>query len=67
MDVNLLVYLRSVLQLLVTIKVAPSPLSLSPLMMVALCSSESSVLTRATQCHIPEDGIFHLRSHLRLV
>jgi hypothetical protein len=28
-------------------------------MMEALCSSETSVLTRSTQCHIPVDDILH--------
>jgi hypothetical protein len=51
------------LVLLVTINVVPNLLILSTLMMAAKCTSETSVLTRPTRRHIPEDG--SLRSHRR--
>jgi hypothetical protein len=53
---------KSMLQLLVTANV-PSSLIPFALMMEAILSFETSVLTRTTQPHIPEGGILH--SHHR--
>jgi hypothetical protein len=53
------VFLRSVLQLLVTANVPSSPPPVT-LMMEAICSFEMSVLARTTQCNIPEHGILHI-------
>jgi hypothetical protein len=56
---NYQMFLRSVLRLLVTANVVPSSPILVTLMMEAIRSSETSVLTKAISRGIPEDGILH--------
>jgi hypothetical protein len=51
----------SVLQLLVTVNVAPNSLILFTMMMVAISFSETSTLRRPTRRHIPKDDILHSR------
>jgi hypothetical protein len=54
---------RRVVQLVVIANVVPSSSILVTLMMEAMCSSETSILTRAKRRSIPQRGILH--SHRR--
>jgi hypothetical protein len=47
--------------LAINANVVSSSMNLTPLMMEAICSSKTSVLTLTTRRHIPEDGIPHSR------
>jgi hypothetical protein len=57
LTLNTTVFLRAVVQLLVTANVVPGPLILFTLMMEMKCSSETLVVTTPTRCHIPDDDI----------
>jgi hypothetical protein len=60
------VLLRSVFRLLVTANVASSPI-LVTLIVEAIYSSDTSVLTRATRRNISEEGIFQMYMYFKII
>jgi hypothetical protein len=65
-QIQSIVFLRSMRWLLVTANVAPTSLIPVTLMMEALSSSETSVLTRATWRNILDSSILHSHRHENL-
>jgi hypothetical protein len=59
-QMNVLPEARCVLRLLVTANGIPTLLILFTLMMEAISSPETSILTEGTRHHLPNDGILHL-------
>jgi hypothetical protein len=57
---------RSFPRLLVTANLVPSSAFLVTLIMKMICSSETSVLTRAKRRNTPGDGIHHSQRHENL-